>query len=100
MKPLTPEQIRLWKIAAGIIVVGSGIKGVYYKITREILVETMERNDKEANRHLADARKYAIWAKKDRDGQVPQLTPEQSAQLRRHVLKERSRRDAKFDGYV
>lgn len=26
MKPLTVEQIRLWKIAAGIVVVGSGLK--------------------------------------------------------------------------
>lgn len=76
------------------------MQGVYYKITRAVIVDSMEKNDKEARLHLAQVRKYAMWAEKDREGQVPQLTPEQSAQLRKYVLQEGLRRDAKLDEFM
>lgn len=57
----------------------------------------MEKKDREAVAHLHEAREYAKWAKKDREAQVPQLTPEQSADLRRFILEERRKRERTWD---
>ena len=53
----------------------------------------MKEKDKEATLHLQKTREYAQWAKKDREEQVPELTPEQRAQMRRYIMQEKRKRE-------
>lgn len=57
----------------------------------------MQEKDKEAVAHLHDVREHAKWAKKDREAQIPELTPEQSSQLKRFILKERRDRERTWE---
>jgi len=66
---------------------------VYYKFTRELIVDAIKKNDAEAAAHLHDSRQFAKWAAKDRKEKAPALTAEQSRDLRNYVLRERKDRE-------
>lgn len=78
---LTREQRRAWTvIGAGLIVVTAAKTGHFY-FARNMLVADADRRHKEAVEKLKESYEFADWSHRERQKQLPELTPEQRRQM-------------------
>lgn len=82
---LSREQRRIWKIGAGVVVLGTGFKTGYFVFSRGLIVDDRDEIHRQATHHLKEASEFAEFAHKDRESRVPKLTPEQDEQLRNYL---------------
>eukprot|EP00559_Dactyliosolen_fragilissimus_P005551 CAMPEP_0184872016 /NCGR_PEP_ID=MMETSP0580-20130426/41046_1 /TAXON_ID=1118495 /ORGANISM="Dactyliosolen fragilissimus" /LENGTH=108 /DNA_ID=CAMNT_0027374749 /DNA_START=82 /DNA_END=408 /DNA_ORIENTATION=+ len=86
IRALRPDQKRVWGMGAGVLAFGAVIKFGYFYLSREIIIENLERRDKDARKHLKNSREFASWAAKDRSKRVVPLSPQQKQQLQEYLL--------------
>lgn len=82
---LSRDQRRLWGVAAGVVVLGTVFKTVYFKLSRGVVIESMDERHMKGVAHLQEARQFASWAEKDRESRAPKLTPDQRRQLQDYL---------------
>lgn len=82
---LTPEQARIWKVGAGVVVFGTAFKSFYFVFSRGLIKDDRDEIHRQATEHLKEASAFAEFAEKDRESRVPKLTPEQDEQLRNYL---------------
>lgn len=82
---LSREQKRIWKIGAGVVVLGTGFKTLYFVFSRDLIVDDRDEIHRKATAHLKEARSFAEWSHEDRESRVPKLTPEQDEELRNYL---------------
>jgi hypothetical protein len=84
-RSLSQEQRRVWKIGAGVVVLGTAFKSSYFVFSRGLLVDDRDEIHRKATAHLKEAAQFAEFAHNDRESRVPKLTPEQDEQLRDYL---------------
>ena len=69
-----------------ILTQSSFLKFGYFYITREMIIDNLEKRDKSARKYLAESKDFAKFASEDRKKRSPELTPEQRQQLQSYLL--------------
>mmetsp|Transcript_19057 Transcript_19057/g.27808 ORF Transcript_19057/g.27808 Transcript_19057/m.27808 type:complete len:123 (+) Transcript_19057:38-406(+) len=83
---LTQRQKNLWGLGFSVIAAGSLIKFGYFYLSREMIIENLERRDKEARKYLKESENFGNWAAQDRQKRLTPLTNEQRDQMQSYLL--------------
>eukprot|EP00979_Chaetoceros_neogracilis_P014353 scaffold4567_cov276-Chaetoceros_neogracile.AAC.36 len=83
---LTVPQKRLWGVGAAIV--GFGLfKGVYFYLSRDVIIKNLAETDKEARLYLKESEDFSKWAADDRQKRLKhKLTPKQKEQVQLYLL--------------
>ncbi|CAB9507934.1 expressed unknown protein [Seminavis robusta] len=82
---LPRERRNVWMIIGCGVVGVSAAKTGYYHVTRNLLVQQSDRRHKEAVEKLKESYEFADWSHRERERQLPELTPDQRRQMNKFL---------------
>jgi len=84
-KKLTSGQKRAWGVSAGVLGFGAMLKFAYFYVSRNMIIEGLNKTDSNANVYLKESRDFAKWSAEDREKRLPPLTTEQRNQMHTYL---------------
>lgn len=82
---LSREQRRAWTVIGCGVVFVTAAKTGYFYVSRNLLVADADRRHKQAVEKLKESYEFADWSHREREKQLPELTPEQRRQMNKFL---------------